>query len=324
MTIRRFTRRRVLGLMAASAAALRSPIAFAEVPLTRWRGYALGADAELTIRHPDRTRARRAIEDCVAEIERIERVFSLYRRDSALSTLNTAGALDAPPAELADVLSSAAHVSEISDGAFDVTVQPLWNVYARTRGNATDLETALERARPLIGWRRLTVARDRIAFQDTGMAATLNGIAQGHATDRIADRLRRHGFDHVLTNLGEFRALGERAAGEPWRVGVAWPDREELATVLGLSDQAVATSSPLATPFDADAKTHHLFDPRTGRSVRGWTSVSVIAPTAMYADALSTAIAVAPKDAADAILKAGGGLGAVVVDDDRRVVRIRA
>jgi len=324
MNIRTLTRRRVLGLMAASAAALRSPVAFAETPLTRWRGYALGAKAELTIRHPDRARARRAIEGCVAEIARIEQVFSLYRSDSALSALNAAGALEGPPADLVDVLSHAAHVSSISDGAFDVTVQPLWKAFVRCQNNPALLTTTIERARPLIGWQRLSIGRDRLAFDQPNMAATLNGIAQGHATDQIADTLRRHGFENVLVNLGEFSALGDRAADVPWRVGVGWPDRKGLATVLGLSDRAVATSSPLATTFGADASNHHLFDPRTGRSARGWTSVSVIAPSAMRADALSTAIAVAPKDAAEAILESGGGLEAILIDNGRRVLRIRA
>lgn len=319
MSVRRLTRRRVLCLMAASAASLRSPVAFAEAPVTRWRGRALGAEASLTVRHPDRARARRAIEDCVAEIERIERVFSLYRRDSALSTLNAAGTLDHPPRGLVEVLLHAARVSEISDGAFDVTVQPLWTVFAQGLG-----DMALERARTLIGWRRLSVAGERIAFRDPGMAATLNGIAQGHATDRVASRLRRHGFSHVLVDLGEFSALGNRSAAEPWRVGVGWPDRKGLAAVLELSDRAVATSSPLATAFDADAATHHLFDPRTGRSASSWTSVSVVAPTAMGADALSTAIAVAPKDAAETILKAGGGLEAILIDGTGRILRVRA
>ncbi len=319
MSTRVLTRRRVLGLMAASAVALRSPLAFAETPFTRWRGTALGADAELTIRDPDQKRARRAITDCIAEIDRVESVFSLYRPASSLTTLNAVGSLDHPPADLVRVLSHAADVSVISDGAFDVTVQPLWDVFA---GGATG--SALEQARSLIGWQRLSIGRDRLAFDRPGMAATLNGIAQGHVTDRVAETLRRHGFDHVLVNLGEFAALGDRAADEPWRIGVGWPDREGLATVLGLSDRAVATSSPLATTFDTGGGDNHLFDPRTGRSARGWASVSVIAKTAVQADALSTAIAVAPKDAAETILAAGGGLEAVLIDGGQRVVRIRA
>ena len=94
--------------------------------------------------------------------------------------------------------------------------------------------------------------------------------------------------------------------------------------MLGLSGQAVATSSPLATTFDAQGERHHLFDPRTGRSARSWASVSVIAETAMRADALATAIAVAPEPAAEAILAAGGGSEAILIDRAGRIVRIRA
>jgi thiamine biosynthesis lipoprotein len=299
------------------------PAAFAEVPLTRWRGYALGAEASLTIRDPDLARAKQALRACVAEIERIEQVFSLYRKDSVLCALNTEGILADPPAELVDVLSFAAHMSLISEDAFDVTVQPLWNVYVHAQRDPRALFGELELARSRIGWRRLSITRDRLAFELPNMAATLNGIAQGYATDRIAKLLRLHGFSHVLVNLGEYGAYGERAAGAPWRIGVAWPDREGLAAVLSLSDRAIATSSPLATPFDKNGEHHHLFDPRTGRSARSWTSVSVVAPSAMRADALSTAIAVAPKAAAEAILGAGGGLEAILIDGER-VFRIRA
>jgi len=318
------TRRKVLRLIAAGAAASRVPCAYAETPVTRWQGHAFGAEASLVIRDPDRDRAGRALRDCVAEIAQIERVFSLYHRDSALVTLNTAGILADPPAELVDVLSFAAHVSHVSEGAFDITVQPLWKAYVQGQRNPSGLAPALEQARALIGWKRLTIGRDRLAFAAPDMAATLNGIAQGYATDRIAERLRSHGFPHVLVNLGEFRGLGERDTGQPWRIGVGWPDRAGLATVLALSDSAVATSSPLATRFDADGKNHHLFDPHTGRSAHGWTSVSVTAPTAMLADALSTAIAVAPEAAAESILAEGGGEEAILVDRRGRLVRLRA
>lgn len=322
------TRRRVLRLIAAGTAAWRVPVAVADVPVTRWRGLAFGAEASLTIREPDRARAERALKDCVIEIDRLERLFSLHRRDSALVALNETATLADPPSDLVDVLSLASFVSRISDGAFDVTVQPLWSVYVREQRSGWtrrgELEAALADARARIGWRRLAIAPNRLAFAVPGMAATLNGIAQGYATDRIAELLRSHGFPHVLVNLGEFRGLGERDAGQPWRVGVARPDRAGVATVLTLSDRAVATSSPLATRFDAHGKYHHLFDPHTGRSAHGWTSVSVTAPTAMVADALSTAIAVAPEAAAKTILANGGGEEAILVDRRGRLVRLRS
>ncbi len=324
MSARGPTRRKVLRLIAAGAAVSQVPFAYAETPVTRWQGLAFGAEASLAIRDPDRARAEHALRNCVAEIARIERVFSLHHRDSALVTLNTAGSLADPPEALVDVLLFAARVSQVSEGAFDITVQPLWKAYVLGQRNPSGLAPALERARALIGWQRLAIGRDRLEFDAPDMAATLNGIAQGYATDRIAECLRSHGFPHVLVNLGEFRGLGERDAGRPWRVGVGWPDRAGLATVLALSDHAVATSSPLATRFDADGKNHHLFDPHTGRSAHGWTSVSVTAPTAMVADALSTAIAVAPEAAAQTILVRGGGDEAILVDKRGRVVRLRS
>jgi FAD:protein FMN transferase len=94
--------------------------------LLEWRGVALGARAAIRLAHPDPGEGRELLRRCVAEIERLERIFSLYRPDSALCRLNGAGSLDLPPFELVEVLSLAAEVSRASDGVFDVTVQPLW------------------------------------------------------------------------------------------------------------------------------------------------------------------------------------------------------
>ncbi|MCP5364720.1 MAG: FAD:protein FMN transferase [Hyphomicrobiales bacterium] len=323
MTVKLATRRRFLSLIAGGAAAFRSTAALSETPLTRWTGRVLGADASLTIRDPDRARAAHALADCAGEIERIERALSLYRPDSALVQLNGSGELWHPPGELVDVMTFASQISLASDGAFDVTVQPLWDVHVRAHRDMNGFTDALVAARARVNWRRLQIAKDRIVFTAPQMAATLNGIAQGYAADRIAERLRSQGFPNVLADLGEFRALGERALGQPWHIGVARPGNRGLAASLSLSNNAVATSSPSGTRFDADGTRHHLFDPRSGRSAQGWASVSVVADTAMRADALSTAIAVAPKAAAETILNAGKGQEAVLIDGGR-VVRIRA
>lgn len=326
MTVNGPTRRKVLHLLAGAAAALATPAA-AEVPVVRWRGVAFGAEAVVSIRDPDRTKAERALAACRGEIERIERVFSLRRRDSALARLNAEGAIEDPPAELVEALSFASHLSRISDGAFDVTVQPLWGIYVRAQRNrfrrARAFAAAVDEARSRIDWRRLAVSADRIRFSSSGMATTLNGLVQGYATDRIAERLRSAGFPHVLVDLGELRGMGERRPGEPWRIGVGAPGHPDVAAVIDLADGAVATSSPQATAFDAAVHHHHLFDPHTGRSAQSWSSVSVVAPTAMLADALSTAIAVAPRSAAEALLAAGGGARAVLMDGDR-IVHLRA
>ncbi|HYN38810.1 MAG TPA: FAD:protein FMN transferase [Rhodospirillales bacterium] len=324
MTPGGLTRRRVLAVLAVSAAALRGRIAFAETPLVHWRGRAFGADVSLSVRDADTPRAQAALRDGAREIERLETVLSLYRPDSALARLNAAGGLDDPPAELLEVLTAAAQISAISGGAFDVTVQPLWGVHVRAQRDPRGFGAALDVARGRIGWQRLSVAADRIAFAAPGMAATLNGIAQGYAADRIASLLHDRGCRHVLADLGETRAVGERAPGEAWRIGVGRPEGDDIAAVLRLSDAAVATSSPAGFRFDATGERHHLFDPRTGRSARSWAQVSVVAADATTADALSTAIAVAPMEAAETLLAAGGGREALLIDDQGRLRRIRA
>jgi FAD:protein FMN transferase len=322
------SRRRILAMLAAGATALAGRAAPAYVSRTEWHGRAFGAEVSIVIADGDVARAQLALEDAAAAIERLENALSLYRPNSGLVRLNAAGQLDDPPSALVDVFNVAQNVSALSDGAFDATVQPLWSVYANFAGGAgwgaAGFGDALERAWARVGWRHVRVAPDQIDFAQPDMAATLNGVAQGYAADRVVERLRAHGFRHVLADLGEFRALGGASPATPWRVGIEWPQRRGFAAVMDLRDRALATSSPYGTTFDRTGERHHLFDPRTGRSAHGWTSVSVVAATATVADALSTAIAVAPMPAAEAILAKGGGLEALLIDRKGHVHRIRA
>src|SRR5690606_11770202 len=123
-----------------------------------------------------------------------------------------------------------------------------------------------------------------IRLRRPGMAITLNGVAQGFVTDRIADLLRAGGFHDVLIDLGEARALGCRPDGGHWRAALADP-RQPSRTLLDLplgdgrdALQALATSAGHGTRFGPDPRIHHLLDPHTGRSAEHYASVSVAAP----------------------------------------------
>ena len=301
------TRRRFIAIAAAAAGfPLAAAGARAEpAHLHRWSGIALGAAAEIVLYDPDAARARRLIARCVAEIERLEDVFSLYRPRSALSRLNRDGRLPAPPLELVALLAEARVYSERTEGAFDATVQPLWRLHAAhfaqagadPRGPA-DAEIA--GARALVDYRAVDIEPAEIRFARPGMALTLNGIAQGYITDRVAALLQDAGMGDVLLDIGEVRALGRHPEGRPWRVGLrraglrraAAP--ETVARTVTLADRAVATSAGIASPFEPSGRHHHLFDPATGRPAPGSGQVSVIAPRATLADGLSTALAIAP------------------------------
>ena len=311
------TRRRFLTITAAAAGVAAIPTAGAAVTPVEWRGTALGAQALLRLHHPDAATAWRLVADCLAEVERLEGVFSLHRPDSALCRLNRDGALEAPPLDLVILLNEAKRYGDLTGGAFDVTVQPLWDLHARhfagpNADPAGPPDAAVAAARALVDYRRIDVAPDRIAFDRPGMAVTLNGIAQGYITDRVAERLRAAGMAHVLVHLGETRALGPAENGRPWRVGIADPAAPERAPVrtVDLVNGAVATSGGYGTRFSA--RCHHLFDPATGRSANHVDSVTVMAPTATAADALSTALAVLPPGEAPRLLAASGAARAIM------------
>lgn len=306
------SRRRFICITAAAALDLLQPGARAAAAPVTWRGIALGAVASMQIHHPDRAAAERLVARSVQEVRRLERLFSLYREDSSLVALNRRGILEAPPPELVALLAEARRYAELTDGAFDATVQPLWNLYAAHFGRpdaepAGPAEAAIDAARANIGFDKVLVSRDRIALSRHGMALTLNGIAQGYVTDRIVALLRSEGVDHSLVNMGEARALGARPDGSPWQIGLADPDRpERIAETLPVADQAVATSAGSGFRFDPAGRFTHLFDPRTGRSPHRHRSVTVVVPTATAADALSTAFSCMAADDIGAVLRSLG------------------
>lgn len=294
------TRRRLLTIMGAAAGITLLPGIgrTAVVPRWTWHGNALGAKAEMTLVHPDEAAAKKLIRLAVDEIERLEKIFSLYRENSELVRLNRDGHLDAPSPDLVTLLSTARGVSELTDGAFDVTVQPLWRLYADhfSRSGADPNgppAAAIETARRLVDHRAIDITSSKIRLARPGVAITLNGIAQGYITDRVADLLRAHGIEQTLIDLGEIRALGHHPNGRSWRVAIDGRGQGEPIEII---DRAIATSSPAGTAFDKDGSFHHLFDPATGRPSAGALSSSVIAESATIADAISTASAIMSKE----------------------------
>ena len=299
------TRRRALQITAAVCGSVLLPLPAAArlenlVPV-QWRGIALGARAEINLYADDERAARETVRRAVMEIRRLEKIFSLYMPDSAISLLNRDGSLSHPPLDLLNLISTAKAVGMSTGGAFDMTIQPLWTLYARHFARNPGLTSvpeapSLQHALSLVDYRAVNVAAHRIAFGKPGMAISLNGIAQGYITDRIADLLRRNGFENLLVNVGEIRGVGTHPSGRPWTVGIASPhDKDKVLRQIQIADQATATSAPLGTRFNQSGTAHHLFDPRTGTCASHHQSITVTASNATLADAYSTAFAVLPQ-----------------------------
>jgi len=300
-------RRRFIGITAAAAGMALLPLSCGRAlarevspQLRVWRGVALGADATLQIHHPDAGLADRLIERSIAEVHRLERVFSLYRGDSAISTLNRHGFLARPPTDLVQLLACSAHFSRLTNGAFDATVQPLWRLYAAHFGRphpdpGGPPDHARLAALAFVGHAGVELEARSVRFRRVGMSLTLNGIAQGYITDRVAELLLNSGIEQALVDMGEIRALGERPDGGPWEVGLedaTSPDR--IAQTVPMRNLAVATSGGYGTRFDLAGRFNHIFDPVNGMTSSRYLSVSVMTPRATDADALSTAFSLMP------------------------------
>lgn len=293
------TRRRFIGIVAASSAAallplgLRPALAGKNPQVVSWRGIALGADAQLHIHHPDRKLAAQLVQRAISEVRRLEQVFSLFQDDSALTRLNRQGRLDAAPSDMLRLLQESNRLSRLTEGAFDPSVQVLWSLYAHAIRNNKPLPDDRQVARALerVDWQAIEIQGRVVRLGRPGMALTLNGIAQGYITDRVTDLLRDAGLRHALIDMGEVRGLALDEALPPWQVGLADDsDARRPLKIVEIRNQAISTSSGRGTMLDEKAGITHIFDPRTGRADARWRSISVQAGNATTADALSTAL----------------------------------
>lgn len=271
-------RRRFLTLTAAALA----PLPGHAATLATWEGTGLGSALSLHLAGAAPHQARQAFSRVEAEIARIETLASLYR-DSALTRLNRDGHLAWPSPDLLDLLTLSGQVHAATEGAFDPTVQPLW------RALAEGTETA--KSRKAIGWDRIRLSPEEIRL-DPGQSLTLNGIAQGWAADRIAALLHAQGFTDALVDMGEIAALGQNG----WPAVITDPGGKPLAETR-LTNRALATSSPRGTLVNGQP---HILGPQGQPPV--WQTVSVSAPSAALADALSTAFCLMDRASIDAAL----------------------
>ncbi|WP_433989783.1 hypothetical protein SuNHUV7_06040 (plasmid) [Pseudoseohaeicola sp. NH-UV-7] len=263
--------------------------------VVRWQGRALGAGASMQLSGLSQHQAHPVIRVVEQELNRLENIFSLYRDESEIVRLNISGQLAAPSADLLHVLSLSGSMNAATLGAFDPTVQPVWRALATGDDPAS--------ARSAVGWQHVRFDAGMVRFTRADMALTLNGIAQGYITDRIAALLRDRGLDNVLIDMGEIAAIGSRPDGRDWRAGVSQPDGR-IVHHVALRDRAIATSAPDGTIFPTAVNAAHIIDPTATSNGAQHKLVSVSAPSAAVADGLSTACCLLDAGAARAAVAA--------------------
>lgn len=244
-----------------------------------------------------------------AELDAVERRMSTYIDESELSRFNAHGDTGWYPvsAELCRLVETALEVSALTDGAFDVTVGPLVNLWGFGPQGAVDeppAAAAIAGALEATGYRKLHAdcARPALRKDHVGLYVDLSALAKGYAVDRVADRLDglRVG-DYLVEVGGELRVRGRNAKGDDWAIAIETPRPagRSVHSVVSLTDKGVATSGDYRNFFEYEGRIYsHTIDPRTGYPVaHAAASVTVVADTAALADAMATALLVLGPDA---------------------------
>lgn len=262
-----------------------------------------------------------------ALLETINASMSTYREDSEISRFNRAdpGVWFPVSADFAAVFAMARAVSQASDGAYDVTVAPLVDLwgFGPDMGSEVPPADAIAAALAMVGQSRLEFDGQRPALmKPANMGLDFSSIGKGYGVDRLADWLEAQGMRDYLVEIGgEIRVAGRNPYGRQWRVAVEKPEpmQREVMEAVSLTDAAIATSGDYRNYFEADGVRYsHTIDPRTGAPVRHeLVSVTVVHPSAALADAWATALTVlGPEQAMIVALREGLAVYMIQPDGD--------
>lgn len=260
----------------------------------------MGGVFEITAFSADVVECQSAVDEAFEQMRLVDKLMSAYKPESEISKLNRlagVSSLKVSP-EVMEIIRESKRYSELTDGAFDVTVGPLVELWGfKHKDWRFPAASEIRRVLPLVNYKNILLDEEAqtAKLKLAGMKIDLGAIGKGYAVDRAIGALRRHGVKRALVNAsGSIFALGTKADKTKWTVGIRHPrgSREQFFATLQIENQGVATSGDYENFFVRDGKRYsHLLDPRTGKPVdNGMLSVTIVAQTATEADALSTSI----------------------------------
>tara|TARA_R110002012_G_scaffold69366_2_gene179467 strand:- start:10076 stop:11149 length:1074 start_codon:yes stop_codon:yes gene_type:complete len=269
-------------------------------------GNIFGTFYQVTVMDPLTQGEAQALEEGFkAELESVDQAMSTYREDSELIAFNEAPLEQWQPLsnELIEVLAISQSVAEASQGAFDITVGDLVNLWSfgpGARPKEIPADDVLADRLAQVGFDAVEVDTQQMqARRNRDVFVDLSGVAKGHATDRVAAYLEQQGLQHYLVNIGGelmARGLRDEDAQTPWQIGIEVPEdgQQRAQHIIPLVNMSVATSGDYRNYYEADGKRFsHTIDPRTGQPVtHQLASVSVLHPSNAWADAWATAMMV--------------------------------
>ena len=264
---------------------------------TSWSGQILNSPAKLEIHSYSKNQNLALVEKINSLAVNFDNIFNLQNTKSEIVSLNQNKVLQNPSKSILDVINKAELISKETNGAFDITVQPLWKFYHKHFIEKGILNPPLikdiKEVTKKIDWKNVKVAGSSIYLLNNA-SITLNGIAQGWITDQIVKTLRENKITNTLVDFGENYASGNFENRRPWRIMIQGPNN--ITKTLHVSNKAVATSGGYGTAFEPSARYNHIFNPKTGLSSNKYKAASIVSDHAWLSDSLATSALLMPKN----------------------------
>ena len=268
--------------------------------------------------------SQQAVCSAQEEICRLDGLFSVEKTESEIYELNSSKTI-APSEDTYRVFKKAKEIYNMTDGAFDITVEPLekaWGFYSSLE-NRVPTQQEIDLALEHTGFDKLNISEEKVAL-DNDCAVDLGGIAKGYASGKAAEILKENGVTSALISLGgNVRAVGAKPDGSPWIIAIANPDdNAETSGTLSVKDRAVVTSGGYQRYFEENGQIyHHIIDTKTGYPAKsGLKSVTIVSGDDTLADGLSTALFVMGLEKSAEFYRGNSGLfGAVFITDENEI-----
>jgi len=288
----------------------------------------MGNRFEITVVADNEKEGLAKIDDAVAEISRIEKLLTTFNESSQTNLINRNAGI-APvkvDREVFDIIHRSKRISDVTQGAFDITYgsvdKKLWN-FDKNMTSLPDAETA-KKAVHLINYRNVILDEKKctVFLKEKGMRIGFGGIGKGYAAERAKYILQQKGVESGIVNAaGDLTAWGYQPNGKEWTIGIADPDSAHHPfSYLSITDMAIATSGNYEKFITINGKRYsHTIDPKTGLPVTGIKSVTIISPNAEVADAMATPVMIMGIKVGLDMVNQVKGLACIIVDENDKI-----
>jgi FAD:protein FMN transferase len=283
----------------------------------------MGTSGNIIVYHDDVDVASDAINKAITRIKEIDDSLSIYKETSEIYLLNVNKILSNPSEDILFNIKHAMRFGKLSGGSFDITVQPLLELYhyTFTEEGRPPTEDEIQQTIKKVDYSRVMLNVTVEIGEDQKI--TLGGIAKGYAVDNAINILKENGIKSALVNIGgDMRALGTKPNDVEWNIALVNPrDKNDYIIIIPLRNMSVVTSGDYERYFDEDKRFHHIVDPKTGYSVTELISVTIISSNAMDADAIATSVFVMGEEKGLELIEKIDDLEGLLITSDKRIIK---